>query len=190
MVAVMAVAQPAHFNAGFPGHQGCSVENRVSREQNPSIWTELFHIPRDIEHEQEVMVFEHPGTVVEISVFGGHFPASLHEVFVVRNGGRINDEVGVFEALFSAEGTFKIQIGAKIFGIAQGKPKDCVENFLVDIHEAYGASVQSPGQAHVFHEAEGEDDATRAENSHFYGHLDPFQFKLIRLFQRICRLKA
>ena len=97
--AVVSVAQPAHLNRCLTPHQRRTGENRVASLQNPRIGGDEFHILRHVEHQLQVMVLRHPGMTVKIAVLRHQLTTPFHEILVVGDRRRIDDEVRVLQRL-------------------------------------------------------------------------------------------
>ena len=93
----MPVAKTADVDRGISRHGGRAGEDGVSCQEDPGIRAETFHVTGDVEHQLDVVILVHPASAIEIAKAVDHLTTALHEVFVVRDRGRVDYEVCVLE---------------------------------------------------------------------------------------------
>ncbi len=165
--AIMSVAQAADLDTRLTPHKRRPFKDRVAGLKDPRTRANPLHIPRHIQHQLKIVVFREAGARIEIAVLCRQFTATLHKVLVVRDGGRVDDEIGVLQRLRAVQRALEPQTRPQILNVALSKAVDHVEPFLVDVHQRDRAVPEALCQAQVLDQTQGEDHTPSTDNGDF-----------------------
>jgi len=131
----MTVAEATDLDTRLTPRKHGPFKDTAASLKDPRIRANPLHTLRHSQHQLKIVAFREAGVRIEIAVLCHQYPATLHQVLVVRDGGRIDHEIGILQGLRAVQRALGPHTAPQILSVALAQTVGNVEPLLVDVHQ-------------------------------------------------------